>query len=62
MVFVKVCGGTSRWGQRMIQMPTPTEKPSHPVKLSDYWIGKYEVSNAQYRKKEHGAQEHVRWG
>ena len=26
------------------------EKPSYPVKLSDYWIGKYEVSNAQYRK------------
>ncbi len=30
------------------------EKPSYPVKMSDYWIGKYEVSNAQYRKKEPG--------
>jgi hypothetical protein len=38
------------------------EKPAHPVKLSDYWIGKYEVSNAQYRKKEPGTRGHVRWG
>ena len=27
-----------------------SEKPSYPVKLSDYWIGKYEVSNEQYLK------------
>jgi len=33
---------------------SPNEKPSYPVKLSDYWIGKYEVSNAQYRKKKPG--------
>ena len=30
------------------------EKPSYPVKLSDYWIGKYEVSNEQYRKQKPG--------
>ena len=30
------------------------EKPAHPVHVNTFWIGKYEVSNEQYRKKEPG--------
>ena len=55
MVFVKVCGGTFQMGSEPTEKEADDdEKPSYPVKMSDYWIGKYEVSNAQYRKKEHG--------
>jgi len=55
MVFVKVCGGTFQMGSEPTdQEAASDEKPSYPVKLSDYWIGKYEVSNEQYRKKEPG--------
>jgi formylglycine-generating enzyme required for sulfatase activity len=54
MVFVKVCGGMFQMGSENDPDAYSTETPSYPVKLSDYWIGKYEVSNEQYRKKEHG--------
>ncbi len=49
-VFVKVCGGTFQMGSANDPEAYSSETPSHPVKLSDYWIGKYEVSNGQYRK------------
>ncbi len=57
VVFVKVCGGTFQMGSEPTDKDAySNETPSYPVKLSDYWIGKYEVSNAQYRKKEPGHQ------
>jgi len=53
VVFVKVCGGTFLMGSAPTDRAAETdERPSYPAKLSDYWIGKYEVSNEQYRKKE----------
>ncbi len=51
VVFVKVCGGTFQMGSEPTDKEADDdEKPSYPVKMSDYWIGKYEVSNEQYRK------------
>ena len=51
MVFVAVCGGTFQMGSEPTDPEASyDEQPSHPVMLSDYWIGKYEVSNSQYRK------------
>jgi len=28
----------------------PQEKPAHPVSLSEFWIGKTEITNEQYRR------------
>jgi formylglycine-generating enzyme required for sulfatase activity len=46
IVFVRICGGTFTMGSAD---GDPDEKPAHPVTLSDFWIGKTEVSNGQYR-------------
>lgn len=46
IVFVRICGGTFTLGSAD---GDPDEKPAHPVTLSDFWIGKTEVSNGQYR-------------
>ena len=55
VVFVKVCGRIFRMGSEPTDRETSDdETPSYPVNLSDYWIGKYEVSNEQYRKKKPG--------
>lgn len=53
MVFVKVCGGDFKMGsEKNDQDAQDNEKPAYPVHIDTFWIGKYEVSNAQYRKKE----------
>jgi formylglycine-generating enzyme required for sulfatase activity len=46
IVFVQLCGGSFNLGSAD---GDPDEKPVHPVILSDFWIGKTEVTNAQYR-------------
>lgn len=52
VVFVKVCGGSFMMGSADDDNDaSEDEKPAHPVRLDDYWIGKYEVSNQQYRKR-----------
>jgi formylglycine-generating enzyme required for sulfatase activity len=51
IVFVRVCAGEFTMGSaEEDQEAHPSEKPAHRVKLPEFWIGKYEVSNAQYRK------------
>ncbi len=48
VMFVKVCGGTFLMGSDDDPEAHDFEKPAHWVNLSDFWIGKYEVSNEQY--------------
>jgi formylglycine-generating enzyme required for sulfatase activity len=51
LVFVRVCGGTFQMGSSEDDKEADTdEKPAHDVRMSTFWIGKYEVSNAEYRK------------
>ena len=45
MVFIK--GGTFRMGSNEGE---DDEKPVHPVTVSDFWLGKYEVSVAEFEK------------
>lgn len=55
MVFVKVCGGDFRMGSETSDKDADDdEKPAYPVHVDTFWVGKYEVSNQQYRKKEPG--------
>ncbi len=51
MKFVRVCGGVFMMGSEEYE----SERPPHRVQLPEFWIGKYEVSNEEYRrwKKEH---------
>ena len=50
IVYVRVCGGEFTMGSADSEREAyDNEKPAHRVKLDDYWIGKYEVSNAEYR-------------
>lgn len=49
MVFVYVCPGTFRMGSTEEDpQGYPNERPAHEVILSEYWIGRYEVTEAQY--------------
>ena len=55
MVFVKVCGRDFRMGSETSDKDADDdEKPAYPVHVDTFWVGKYEVSNQQYRKKEPG--------
>ena len=55
VVFVKVCGGDFVMGSADDDRDADSdEKPAHPVHVDTFWIGKYEVSNEQYLKKEPG--------
>ncbi len=50
IVYVRVCAGEFTLGSADTdQEAVNFEKPAHRVKLDEFWIGKYEVSNAQYR-------------
>ena len=52
MVFVRVCAGTFCMGSTEDDpYAQDDEKPAHPVSLQEFWIGKYEVSNALYRRR-----------
>ncbi len=48
MVMVPVPAGELTMGDDA--SPFPAERPAHPVMLSDYWIDRTEVSNAQFRR------------
>jgi len=48
MVFVK--GGTFQMGSNMAGDEVIDEAPVHSVTVSDYWIGKYEVTVGEFRK------------
>lgn len=50
MKFVWVCGGTFMIGSAWIDAVADSdEKPAHGVTVHGFWMGKYEVSNAEYR-------------
>jgi hypothetical protein len=52
MVFVHICPGTFTMGSvERDQQAYDDEKPAHQVTLSEYWIGKDEVTNAQYGRQ-----------
>jgi formylglycine-generating enzyme required for sulfatase activity len=46
IVYVRLCGGTFQLGSAE---GDPDEKPAHPATVSDFWIGKTEITNAQYK-------------
>lgn len=51
VVFVKVCAGDFQMGSAKYDLYTSNdETPAYPVHLDTFWMGKYEVSNGQYRK------------
>jgi formylglycine-generating enzyme required for sulfatase activity len=52
IVYVRVCAGEFTMGSaEEDQEASGSEKPAHRVKLDEFWIGKYELSNAEYRKR-----------
>ena len=51
MTFVRICAGTFTMGSAANdQQAWYDEKPAHPVTLSEFWIGRTEVTNEQYRR------------
>jgi formylglycine-generating enzyme required for sulfatase activity len=51
MTFVRICAGTFTMGSAANdQQAYSDEKPAHEVTLSEFWIGKTEVTNEQYRR------------
>ena len=51
IVFVRICPGTFTMGSAENDKTAGgNEKPAHQVTLSEFWIGKTEISNAQYRR------------
>ncbi len=49
-VFARVCAGTFTIGSGDEPLAFEDEYPPHEVTLSEFWIGKYEVTNEQYRR------------
>lgn len=47
MVFVKISGGTFQMGS---DQGMDDEKPIHTVTVDEFWMGKYEVTQAQWEK------------
>lgn len=51
IVYVRVCGGEFLMGSAEDEAEAGrSEMPAHRMNLDEFWIGKYEVSNAEYRK------------
>jgi sulfatase modifying factor 1 len=49
--FVRICPGTFTMGSAENDKTAYVdEKPAHQVTLSEFWIGKTEITNAQYRR------------
>lgn len=50
IVFVRICPGTFTMGSAENDpRADKDEKPAHPVRLSEFWISRTEITNAQYR-------------
>jgi len=57
ITFVRICPGTFTMGSAENDSQAfDDEKPAHEVTLSEYWIGKYEFTNAQYHRFRPGHQ------
>ena len=49
MTFVHICPGTFTMGSAAEDpLANPDERPAHQVTLSEFWIGRTEVTNGQY--------------
>jgi len=54
-VFVRICSGTFTMGSEDIDPGAYIfEMPAHRVTLDEFWMSKYEVTNAQYQKLHRG--------
>jgi len=49
IVFVRICPGNFRMGSIESDQAEVNERPAHRVTLSEFWLGKTEVTNKQYR-------------
>jgi formylglycine-generating enzyme required for sulfatase activity len=62
IAFVRICPGTFKMGSPQDESGRlSTEGPVHPVTVGEFWIGKYEVTNAQYRQliKDHQGEDNL---
>ncbi len=52
IVFARVCAGGFLMGsaENDQEAAYDLEKPSHPMTLDEFWIGKYEITNAEYQR------------
>ncbi len=51
ITYVHICGGTFIMGSTASpQLVDGTEKPLHPVTLSEFWLSETEITNQQYRR------------
>jgi formylglycine-generating enzyme required for sulfatase activity len=51
MTFVRICPGTFTMGSaENDKQASSDEKPAHKVTLGEFWMGRTEVTNAQYRR------------
>ena len=49
LVMKRISGGSFMMGSPDSETDIPTEKPQHEVTVSDFYIGKYEITQAQWR-------------
>ncbi len=69
-LFVRICGGTFTMGSGVADVASfDNEWPEHEVEVSEFWFGKVEITNEQYRRlhTDHPGEAnlpatHVRWG
>lgn len=51
VVYVRICEGKFTMGLTAdVALGQSDEKPAHPVRLSEFWIGKTEMTNEEYRR------------
>lgn len=61
IVFVRICPGKFMMGSKgSDRQADDHEQPAHEVKLGEFWIGKTEVTNEQYRNFRSGRQGEAR--
>lgn len=57
IIFSRICPGTFTMGSSNNDpLSNDNERPAHQVTLSEYWLGKTEITNEQYRRFHSGHQ------
>jgi formylglycine-generating enzyme required for sulfatase activity len=49
IAFIRICPGTFTMGSKNTRQGYKDEAPAHQVTLKEFWIGKTEITNEQYR-------------
>lgn len=49
ITYIRICGGTFNMGAATNSAAFNDERPAHQVTLSEFWIGRTEITNKQYR-------------